>query len=997
MDGPITLICLKIIKEFLMIYTINKSNYHNFDVFQDNKLAARSYFVPFSDKNRADGASMLYKRYESDKCQCLNGKWAFSYFANPAAIPDCIDFAELTDSIDVPSCWQFRGYEKPFYLNTRYQFPYKPPFIPTTEPVGKTFSWLGVDVLPGNPFKKPRDFYNSVGIYGRHIEIEDLSKDYIISFLGVASCLDLYVNGQYIGYSEGSHNVAEFNITSFICRGVNELLVVVHKFCNGSYLEAQDMFRNNGIFRDVLLYTLDRTDIWDIDFKCTKNGNRYDAFVTVFTTGQIDVRIDLNGENVDCNMLVKSELVEGRYCAKAVFEGLCPKEWNDRNPNLYSLYVQIDGVTTVKTNVGFKSVEIKGDLFLVNGKKIKFHGVNHHDTSAKNGYYMSPEEIEKDILLCKEFNIDTIRTSHYPPDPLLLELADYYGIYIVDEADLETHGSYTMALPFSFNRISNDAGWMPRYVDRIDRLYQRDKLHCSITMYSLGNESGAGVCTDAEADYLHERTDIPVHYESCVHDARKAYDVASQMYPSVAAVQKVGSKTHGTRKFCDRPYFLCEYAHAMGVGPGNIDDYWKEIYKYDNLIGGCVWEMVDHAVLHDDGSYTYGGDHEEWMHDGNFCVDGIFYPDRSPSTGADIVKHCYRPLRFCNVEGNTFEIFNTTAFSSADEYIIEVDLLGIGLFSIELNTKPLEKERFTVDVRMADAVTFHVYDKRDRRLCSKEQIWIKKPAAINSAGLISDSIDKMYEPDTNSLIVGDIRISLPKTILYRAATDNDVDPLGNKLMPRFYNQKERIVLISQEEKKLIVKSRITISKMIYTCTDIYEKTNEGILVTSKLHSNLAFGSLPRFGKTFILDKDFDDIEYLGRTGESYCDMKEQYIISKVNAKLSDMTEPNIRPQESGNRCDCSYVKLSNGQKEVMLMAVDKVFELGIKPYSDQELIKMKHREDEICSGVYVTVQAFQMGIGTGSCGPMVNQRFKYKATDDYEFKFLICNALLTEQ
>ena len=282
-------------------------------------------------------------------------------------------------------------------------------------------------------------------------------------------------------------------------------------------------------------------------------------------------------------------------------------EWNAEAPVLYTIRYETP-TCCVTEKIGFRTVEIQGDVFLINGHRVKLHGVNHHDTSPTNGYTMTPDEIEKDLLLCKAFNIDTIRTSHYPPDPLLLELADELGIYIVDENDLETHGTFSHQLPPTYNSISHDPKWRPRYLDRIEHLYERDKIHgnTAVIMWSLGNESGGYSNTDAMYNYLKERSPLPVHYESAIHCKRQAYDVGSEMYPSVEKVHRVGEHYRKHKRLNDRPYFLCEYAHAMGVGPGNTEAYWQEIYHYDNLMGGCVWEMVDHAVLHPDGTYTYG-------------------------------------------------------------------------------------------------------------------------------------------------------------------------------------------------------------------------------------------------------------------------------------------------------------------------------------------------------------------------------------------------------
>ena len=581
-----------------MIYQINCDNYHRFDVMEVNKLPPRSYFIPFENRGQADAVKLLNKRYASSKVTCLNGVWDFKFYPQPSMLPLALDTEELSfDTIDVPACWQYRGIDRPFYVNTRYQFPYDPPKIPTEGPVGTIFSWLGADKGVGPRWDKPKDEYNFVGVYRKKLVIEDASKRFILTFLGVASCVDVYVNGTFAGYSEGSHNPAEFDISRMLRCGDNEILAVVRRWCTGTYLECQDMFRSTGIFRDVLLYEMDRDDIWDVDFAPVKDDGRYTATTSVYVSGSGSVKVTLSGNGLCLEDTV--DTVNG--IATVVFENLDVLEWNAEQPVLYDLYVEM-GNTCVKQRVGFKDVRIEGTVFTLNGKSLKLRGVNHHDTSAANGYYMTPAEIQRDVKLCKAYNIDTIRTSHYPPDPLLLELCDEMGIYVVDEADLETHGTFSMQIPPTYNSLSHNPKWQPRFLDRIQRLYGRDKNHASIIMWSLGNESGGYANTDAMYFWLKEHTAIPVHYESAVHCKRVAYDVGSEMYPSVENVRLVGQQKRREKQLNDRPYFLCEYAHAMGVGPGAMEEYWREIYRYDNLMGGCVWEMVDHAVLHEDGS-----------------------------------------------------------------------------------------------------------------------------------------------------------------------------------------------------------------------------------------------------------------------------------------------------------------------------------------------------------------------------------------------------------
>jgi hypothetical protein len=450
----------------------------------------------------------------------------------------------------------------------------------------------------------------------------------------------------------------------------------------------------------------------------------------------------------------------------------------------------------------------------------------------------------------------------------------------------------------------------------------------------------------------------------------------------------------------------------MGVGPGGMEDYWKEIYSYDSLMGGCVWEMVDHEVLHEDGSYTYGGDHGEWEHDGNFCVDGMFYPDRSPSTGARIAKFVYRPIRITYLGGDEFEVFNTRAFTPGDRFELQcrwstgaeetvfADVPPLGRKVIRLETAVWIRE---CEAAGADCMlTVTTVDSETRAELAAEQIMIKEhiPGRPADAGKLplrdffSDRADgfafSFGEGDTKA----EAETADPYTILFRAPTDNDYIFYGVKDCMRDYSdQRTHIVSIDRSETKLTVVSHIICRKSQFECTDIYEACSEGLIVSSRIHcikdKTRGRGVLPRFGKAFRLDSSFDIVEYYGRSGESYADMKDQFLIERVQCRVNDMTEPNIRPQESGSRFDTRWASISNGSVKLRFTAVDKAFELGIKPYSDRELTGMKHREDEKRSGTYVTISAFQQGIGSGICGPQTADRFKYPVNRDYELKFII--------
>ena len=977
-----------------MQYRLQDRYYSDFDTIDVNRLPGRSYFIPYPSREDLSGIPLTEKRYRSSMVKCLNGDWDFIYYDDPKELPLEFDSDKLSfGRIDVPSVWQYRGYSHPMYLNVRYPFPYKPPVIPTLDPVKRYYSLL-------DGFRKaPADEMNHVGLYRTFFDVEDVSKRYVLSFLGVCSCVEVHVNGQFAGYSEESHNTAEFDVTSMVKEGCNELVCVVRRWCNGTYLECQDMFRNNGIFRDVLLRISDKKDVWDIDVRTRANGNTYSADLTAYVDDGVEVRFMLEGTGADGKELkVYATAVSTDGVAKASFADLAVNQWSAEDPQLYDLYIE-SPYSCIRQRIGFKNIEVRGNLYLLNGHKIKFKGVNHHDTDPKNGYCMTPAEIERDLRICKEFNIDTVRTSHYAPDPLLIELAAEMGIYIVDEVDIETHGVYVARLPMSYNRLSDDSRWMEHYLSRTRRHYQRDKaLATPIIMWSLGNESGGGCNTDATYGYFKSVSDIPVHYESAIYTKRKAYDIASRMYPPAQELHEIGEGTCRTRQFMDRPYFMCEYAHAMGVGPGNIEGYWKEIYRYDGLIGGCVWEMNDHAVQHEDGSYTYGGDHGEWIHDGNFCCDGIFYPDRTPSTGAWIVRHAYRPIRLSGIDGNRFEIFNTMAFTEGKDFLMKIRVSNGRNFEFVPSAKPLEKEQVEFDLGEVSGDCFLTADTYDRtgRLVSTEQIClnqevledVQKTEGLPSWFRVEDGNPKI---DLGSTTMSQ---SEPYTILFRAETDNDSIDFKEKPMRGWYGGETTMLGCKQSEHRAVTEWAIKVQKKTFLCTDLYEGCilpdgSEGVLVTSLLHSLKVKAKLPRFGKAFRLDPSFDDVTYMGRSGESYVDMKEQFPVMECSCKVEDMTEPNLKPQESGNRCDTRYAVISDGKAAVRFTAVDNPFELSVKPYSDTELVEMKHREDEHKTGTYVTINRFQQGIGTGSCGPYTLDEHCYDASKDHILRFII--------
>ena len=553
-----------------MKYIINTDNFRNFDVAEINKLSPRAYFIPYSSMEKLCEQDVLTERYNSDMVTVLNGEWDFKYYDKDMLIPkefytDRVQF----DKVIVPSTWQRTGYREPCYLNTRYEFDAK--------------------LYPGIPEEVP------MGIYRKVINIENPEKVYILTFMGVISSLDLYINGEFVGYSEGAHNSAEFKISKFLQKGENEILAVVSKWSTGTYLECQDMFRENGIFRDVLLTELDKTYLYDFCVDTEKKDNTYDLTVSFTIKGDKE-GCSVSAELLDGDKVLAKETADARAKSKITFSNLNVTEWNAEEPYTYDLFITFQDAngnkTCVKNVTGFKTVEIKGNVFYFNGVPIKFKGVNHHDTNMKNCYVLTGKEIKEELELMKKLNINSIRTSHYPPDPTLITLADLMGFYIIDEADIETHGAWHIKAPAGDNcTISHDLKWEGRYVDRVSRMVCRDRNHPSIIFWSLGNEAGGG------ENFLHTYKATasldtrPIHYEGATRGKTPYTDFYSEMYPHLDAV-----KAFAKSDSLNQPYIMCEYAHAMGNAIGNLKEYWDEIEKGKNAIGGCIWDWVDQSI-----------------------------------------------------------------------------------------------------------------------------------------------------------------------------------------------------------------------------------------------------------------------------------------------------------------------------------------------------------------------------------------------------------------
>ncbi|MCH5294056.1 MAG: DUF4981 domain-containing protein [Treponema sp.] len=609
-----------------------------------NTLENHCYFIPFG-KNQ----NPFEEREKSGFFELLNGLWDFSYYDSIVDLPDDFVSAKPAAQIPVPSNWQLFGYDRPQYTNVNYPVMFNPPFVP--------------DDIP-------------VGVYSRVYTFQNDGLRRILCFEGADSCIYLYVNGKFAGYSEVSHHTSEFDITDFLADGQNLITVAVLKWCTGTYLEDQDKIRLSGIFRDVYVLSRPKNRLSDYRIRTLFGDDMTDARLEVTLhgcAGKITL-YDFDGQNV----LAQADAPEGRAVTISVRN---PMLWSAECPHLYRLAIQTDS-EIIGEEVGFRQISARGGVVRVNGVPVKFRGVNRHDSYPDSGYASSLAQIRTDLELMKKHNINAIRTSHYPSCPVFYKLCDRYGFYVIDEADLEMHGSVSVNNHFHWDwsdysgiaLMASNPVFKNAVLDREQLLVRRDVNRPCVILWSMGNESGLGTNFTSAAEWIKSFDDTRLlHYES-VHTqdstSDRIFDVVSRMYPSVQDWKKMADDDGETR-----PLILCEYCHAMGNGPGDLEDYHKLFHSDERFCGGFIWEWCDHSLpLADGKNFGYGGDWGERHNDGNFCCDGLVYPDRRPHTGLLEAKQVYRPVRvlfdhktdFPDPAGQiTFVFWNLLSFADA--------------------------------------------------------------------------------------------------------------------------------------------------------------------------------------------------------------------------------------------------------------------------------------------------------------------------------------------
>jgi len=918
----------------------------------ENRLPQRSYYIPTGKA----------------KCTMLNGTWDFQFFENG----DRCEIGEKWDKIDVPSCWQLKGYEQPNYTNVNYPYPADPPFVPDINPMG---------------------------VYKRTFTVEDINQKQYIVFEGLCSCGELYINGKYVGFTTGSHLQAEFDITKYAVQGENTIIVRVHKWCACSYLEDQDFFRYNGIFRDVYLLSRPKKHLTDISIT-TENGK-----ILVSLDGIAEVSL-FDGEE-----LLEEKTVEG----DSFFKVKNRKLWNAEQPNLYTLVIKSAG-EIITQRVGFRTVGIsKRRELLINGRSVKLKGINHHDTSL-NGWCMTDDEIKNDLRLMKSIGINTIRTSHYPPTPKFLEYTDEMGFYVILETDLETHG-------FVNDKDNTDNAWKKRdawpchneiwadeFLSRMERAYERDKNHSSIIMWSTGNESNHGENHKKMVDYIRiTDTSRLVHCEDACRIGEtlndislfKNSDVYSRMYSSLAMLDDYLKNPDITA-----PIFMCEYSHAMGNGPGDVWMYWEKILTEPALIGGCIWEWADHTVERN-GVRLYGGDFEgELTDDGNFCCDGLVFADRSFKAGTLEAKAAYAPYRF-EIKANTIRVTNYFDFTNLNEYELKYTVNRDGKIleenTVKLDIKPhgtgeiLLINELPTECKNGASVDLALIKNGEELFSLTKQIKCRRIAGVDEVyNIIPEEnefeyifrgesfeyvLSKQYGNFTSIKVNGAEKLKEPiKLTAFRAATDNE-----RHMRLQWYqlNTWQGINLDKAFGKTYATRLNGSVVTVLGSLGGVSRKpavkhttditVSENGKIKYSLSADIFTGLyLPRLGYELVLNNKNSSFKYFGYgPNESYLDSMHHARLGYFESTAEKEYVNYVYPQEHGNHTGVTELDIDG-----LHFATEKTMDINVSQYSAHQLYYAKHtNEIGESNATYLHIDYKNSGLGSNSCGPRIDDKY----------------------
>ena len=1020
---------MKIVKIMIRRYRcMNLPRYYEDpSVLHVGTVPNRAYYIPF----RQEDTARLGDRLLSDRLILLSGDWDFQYYPNRFEVPEDFmtpDFdASSFDEIPVPSCWQILGYDRHQYTNVRYPFPFDPPYVPEENPCGAYRTYFSLT------------------------EEEAAQKNYL-NFEGVDSCFYVWVNGRFVGYSQVSHSTSEFDVSPFVQAGENLLAVLVMKWCDGSYLEDQDKLRMSGIFRDVYVLTRPESHVRDFTVRTPVEDD--------YRTARIDVSLEWEGKPGKAVCTLYSPDGE-KLAVQAVKDGKAsfPLEnavlWNAEDPRQYQLLLSAEG-EIICQEVGVRRIEVKDSVLYFNGVNIKLKGVNRHDSDPFAGYAVTEENLAADLALMKRHNFNAIRTSHYPNAPWATQMYSQYGFYVIDESDIEMHGTVTTysELPPNewgyekytlkdriYGTLCHDKRFEAAVLDRVQRNVERDKNCACVLMWSLGNESGYGPNMEKAAAWAKAfDPDRLVHYEGSIYEKEgyqndlSCIDVYSRMYASVEAVDQYC--TEGVLK---KPFIQCEFVHAMGNGPGDIEDYFQRLYRYDQFAGGFVWEWCDHAVWmgrtnEGKNKFYYGGDFGEFPHDGNFCMDGLVYPDRTPHTGLLEWRNVARPARAFRKEDGSLTLRNCLDFTDLKDYLFidyEVTQDGETVQSGRVETPetaphgesalPLPCQtpakgtcclnlyyRLKEGDDFRDAGDLLGYDQFILR--EEETTLPQGPAqklAVSETERCVTVEGEQFRYVWNRLTGVFESLSAQQIPflerpmewnIWRAPTDNDRN-IRRKWEEAGYDRTTvRVYETSAEitEEGAVLTAKLALSAIfIQHIADITAKwtvhADGRISLQAHVERNTEMPYLPRFGLRLFLPKAFSQAEYFGYGPmESYVDKRRASLLGRFEAQVEDMHEDYLKPQENGSHYGCSHLVLS-GREDGRLEAAGHCFSFNASPYTQEELTKKAHNfELEPCGSTVLCLDYRQSGIGSNSCGPQLLPQYRLdEASFDFALELLL--------
>ncbi|RJS87969.1 DUF4981 domain-containing protein [Candidatus Bathyarchaeota archaeon] len=996
-------------------------DWENPTVVERRRELAHTSLVAYPDEETA----LLCEKSRSPWLLTLNGDWKFKLCDNPYLVPE--DFYRPNfdvkdwDTIPVPSNWQMLGYGKPIYVNVRYPFQPDPPRVP--------HDW------------------NPTGLYRRAFTIPtDWSgREIFLVFEGVDSAFYVWINGQLVGYSQDSRLPAEFDITPYIHDGKNLIAVQVFRWSDGSYLEDQDMWRLSGIYRDVYVYSVPKVHIRDFFVRTIFDDEYKDAILKIrvnirnysnFESAQHIVEIKLfDDENMVFDEPLSYSVGKLPPHQEIAFEVERkvhePKKWSAETPYLYTLLLTLktekgEIIEAESCRIGFRQVEIRDGRILINGKPVLLKGVNRHEHDDELGHAVTVESMIKDIKLMKQFNFNAVRTSHYPNHPVWYDLCDKYGIYVIDEANIECHGLANIrGVPYRKDP-ANDQAWLHAFMERFVRMVERDKNHPCVIMWSLGNESGYGPNHDAMAGWVHGYDPTrPVHYEGAIRlpgKVSRSIDVLSVMYPSLERLIQLAEDPDE-----DRPLIMCEYAHSMGNSTGNLKEYWEIIHKYKRLCGGFIWDWVDQGLKRktEDGReyWAYGGDFGDEPNDGNFCINALLWPNREPQPAMWECKKIQQPVdvEAVDLSNGIIRVLNKYDFTDLSILDIFWELMEDGRIIQDgmlprLYTPPHGSSVVTVPFVMPRLKPGGEYWLMIRFKLSKDTLWAEKGHEVGwvqlkmpfepppapkirveempplqlkesdkDVSIMGKDFSLTFDKRSgciSSLIFKGLRIikSGPQLNLWRAPTDNDAPRFAPKWLEAGLDRlRQRVNKIEVER----LSSQLVYAKVDSTlstpdsaekirCQYMYRIYGSGdIIVETDVTSLVDLPPLPRIGLQLTVPSRFNMFTWYGRgPHENYSDRKEGASIGVYSGTVDEQYVPYIMPQENGNKTDVRWVSLTDSSGLGLLAVGMPVMEVSAHHFTAEDLTEAKHtyelkrRED-----ITLNLDYRQSGLGGGSCGP----------------------------